>query len=150
MYKKVKTKTTNQKNSRGIALGVLELEDVNKICDIFKNNFSEIWQVDLDYNKDYLERLDNYIEDIRLTEEIIPFSYIKLMISYTVGRCLISEFGGNWFKKDKNNLTAPGINISKNIQVFPFTKVNKQFKNGSEDSILGLSIAIQSMLRMNF
>src|SRR4051812_20860053 len=88
----------------------------------------------LAYDQASVEWLDEYIERLRkqkYAEEDID-KLINVFGSF-LGECIRHQFGGQWVDEQDNWL----IRFDPQNAVFPFNKVLKQFKNGSEagDSI---------------
>lgn len=126
-----------------------KVDEINEMCDVWKNEMSEKYGVELEYNKQYVKMLDKFIEEIRLESDSELYEDNLIMIGLSLGQCFISEYGGIWIEKDDDEHTDTCVLISEVLTVFPFNKVYKQFNNGSEDSIEGLFNCTKAIIELN-
>lgn len=86
------------------------------------------------YDAQSVAWLDGYIERQRarddLTQELID-GLVNVFGSY-LGECVIACYGGSWENEDGQWRVSFDVGNA----VYPFSKVRKQFQNGSEDSIM--------------
>ncbi|HSK72888.1 MAG TPA: hypothetical protein VK892_14395 [Pyrinomonadaceae bacterium] len=108
------------------------LEELKYKAEVVIKMFAETKNVNLDYDEKSIKYLDSYINEIReeFRQEIID-KLISIFGSF-LGETIRLNHGGNW--EIINNEFA--VRVNDKVAVFPFSKVRKQFKNGSEDSIL--------------
>ncbi|MFZ2444834.1 MAG: hypothetical protein WAW37_00610 [Syntrophobacteraceae bacterium] len=89
--------------------------------------------IDFGYNDESVAWLDGYINDLRKDalpkETLVPL--VGVLGSF-LGECVIHRFGGTWQYVDGRFAVAfDDLNM-----VFPLTKVEKQFQDGPEESVL--------------
>lgn len=86
----------------------------------------------LAYDERSVEWLDGFIE--RQRERMSPDEAVNIsqMLGCFLGECIIENFGGEW-QQTEHGL---GVIFSDGNAGFPLNKVEKQFKNGAEDSVL--------------
>lgn len=125
-----------------------KVDEINEICDVWKNEMSEMSGVELEYDKQYVKLLDKFIEEIRLEPYSESYEDNLILIGFSLGRCFISEYGGIWLEKDQDEYTDTCVLISNTTTIYPFTKVYKQFNNGSEDSIYAMFVLFTGFFDM--
>ena len=90
---------------------------------------------ELGFNEESVEWIDGFIERQRSQEgfEIESVRGLVNNLGSFLGVCMCEELGGEW-KQQSNGQLA--VEFSDGNAAFPFNKVQKQFANGEEDSIL--------------
>lgn len=113
-------------------------EAIRQNAEVVVKHFASQLDVELGYNSDSVKWLDGYIE--RNRKEMRQETRDKLINIFGsfLGECIKSEFGGNWTFSENGF----GIEFPTKTMAFPFNKVEKQFLNGSEDSIYSFFTAI--------
>lgn len=87
--------------------------------------------IEFGYNIESVAWVDSFIEHQRnCSDQNIIDGLINTLGSY-LGECIIKCYGGYW----QNINGAWCVCFDEKNMAFPFTKVNKQFTNGQEDSI---------------
>ncbi|HLM01059.1 MAG TPA: hypothetical protein VK400_08370 [Pyrinomonadaceae bacterium] len=88
-------------------------------------------QQNLAYDEESVAWLDGYIERNRLNWDAQTGEKLANILGSFLGECIRLNFGGEW------QMTEYGLGIafSDGNVTFPFTKIRKQIRNGSEDSI---------------
>ena len=113
-------------------------EAIQQNAEVVVKQFASQLDVELGYNLDSVKWLDGYIERIRMEiKEKTRDKLINIFGSF-LGECLKKEFGGNWTFSENGF----GIEFPDKTTAFPFNKVEKQFLNGSGDSIYSFFTAI--------
>ena len=106
-------------------------EAIRQNAEIIVNQFASQLDVELGYNSDSVKWLDGYIERNRTKiREETRDKLINIFGSF-LGECMKKEFDGNWTFSENGF----GIEFPDKTTAFPFNKVEKQFLNGSGDSI---------------
>jgi hypothetical protein len=104
---------------------------IRENAELVINTCKQQMNVTLAYNEKSVAWVDDYIERNRKTLSENQVEALINVIGSFLGECIQRNYGGIWSQRDE------GLAIcfdSKNC-VFPFNKVEKQFINGSEDSI---------------
>ena len=113
-------------------------EAIQQNAEVVVKQFASQLDVELGYNLDAVKWLDGYIQRNRLEiKEKTRDKLINIFGSF-LGECLKKEFGGNWTFSENGF----GIEFPDKTTAFPFNKVEKQFLNGSGDSIYSFFTAI--------
>ena len=98
------------------------------------------------YNRASVEWLDGYIErlraDGRFSQE--ETKNISVVFACFLGECIRATYGGEWRKQNG----AWGVFFKDSSGAFPFSKVHKQFEDGSEggESILSFFEVLPKIL----
>ncbi len=103
--------------------------------------FRENLDTELTYDAAGVERVDAYIERMRVRmrpEE--RWGLVSTLASF-VGECIIHTYGGQWVEKDG----TWGVQVNERVWANPFGKVEKQFDNGPEDSVAGFFRCIPAL-----
>ncbi len=95
-------------------------------------NLSQHAGFELGFNEESVEWIDGFIERQRAREGFEPGGLLNTLGSF-LGECMCQELGCKW-KHQPNGQLA--VEFSDGNAAFPFNKVQKQFANGEEDSIL--------------
>lgn len=96
--------------------------------------------VDFSFTPASIQWLDGYIERVRHAAP--DKQALAQPIGSYFGETLRRVYGGKWVDSDGQ----PAIEIEPGLVVFPFNKVRKQLKNGSEDSIQSMFTSTAVML----
>ena len=60
-----------------------------------------------------------------------------------IGECIVRTFGGSWTQ----NKGSWGVQVNESVWACPFIKVQKQFDNGSEDSVASYFRSIAAVIK---
>ena len=85
------------------------------------------------YDLKSVEWLDDYIQLERVRSDFTPGRLQELIEKFGsyLGECIIWCYGGHW----ENESGRWRVSFDDGNAVYPFSKVQKQFENGAEDSI---------------
>lgn len=89
--------------------------------------------VELGYTQESVEWADGYVERLRQSVDAETASQVSKFVGAFLGECIIANYGGAW----REGEGTWGVYFDEKNAAFPFAKVQKQFENGAEDSILG-------------
>lgn len=109
-----------------------QLENIRRNAELVVKVFAENNNVNLDFDENSVEWLDGYIERNRENFDEETINRLVGVLGSFLGECICRNFGGEW-SQDENGLA---VKFDENNAVFPFNKIEKQFRNGAEDSIL--------------
>lgn len=90
--------------------------------------------IELRYDSQSLEILEDYITNIKGHFDTSQMQQILAMIGCFLGETFIENFGGTWDLWEDNWM----IRFDENNFVFPISKVFKYYKNGQEDSFTSM------------
>ena len=101
-------------------------------------------QLNLKYNLESVKFLEGFIERVKseMTEEELK-GLINSCTAF-LGECIVRNYGGNWL----NTNGEMSVAFDNENKVFALTKVEKQFKNGLEDSIYSFYISIPAIFNL--
>ena len=90
--------------------------------------------VNVSFDKIAVEWLDGYV--IRQHEQGNPDNLEGLIstLGSFFGECIVQTYGGYWFEGEHGWC----VRFNEKNAVFPFAKIEKQLRNGSEDSVLSM------------
>ncbi|HEX8458658.1 MAG TPA: hypothetical protein VF656_15285 [Pyrinomonadaceae bacterium] len=110
------------------------MEDrIKQNAELVIRQMSQVSGFDFGYDAQSVAWLDGYIERRRVRADITPEvvnGLVSVFGSY-LGECVIRCYGGYWENEDGQWR----VSFDRANAVYPFTKVQKQFQNGPEDSI---------------
>ena len=109
--------------------------EITNLANSLIKTVSEGIGVNLRFDRESVEWVDGYIERIRPNLEGSFIEGLSNSIGAFLGESIIAKYGGEWRQSEEG---AWGIFFDEKNAVFPFSKVEKQFVNGPEDSILSL------------
>ncbi len=98
-----------------------------------------------DYDAASVEWLDGYIERQRENlagNEATVNRLVSVLGSY-LGECIRRVYGGEWRRGEQ----GIGVYFTETVAAFPFNKMQKQFANGSGDSVYSFFRVIPALLR---
>ena len=100
-------------------------------ADLVVRTMRDGFDTELSFDHAGVEWIDGYINDLRgvLAAERRP-AVVDRLASF-VGECIIRTYGGVWVEKEG----WWGVRVSERIWACPFSKIEKQFENGPEDSV---------------
>ena len=111
-------------------------------CEALAARFVEVISrdagVELGYTQESVEWADGYVERLRQTVDEETALQLSKFVGAFLGECIIANFGGAW----REGEGAWGVYFDGENAAFPFAKVQKQFENGAEDSILSFYTVI--------
>ena len=110
------------------------MEDrIKQNAELVIRQMSQVSGFDFGYDAQSVAWLDGYIERQRARADITPEvvnGLVNVFGSY-LGECVTRCYGGYWENEDGQWR----VSFDRANAVYPFTKVQKQFQNGPEDSI---------------
>lgn len=89
-------------------------------------------QLKLEYDSDSVKFLEGFIERTKVNIEKDYWNGLINSCGAFLGECIIENYGGTWEEDENGNI---GVFFDNENVAYPFSKVNKQFENGLEDSI---------------
>jgi hypothetical protein len=101
--------------------------------------FSKLAKIEFDYSEESIEWIDGFIERNRTAD---PEKMADVIGSY-LGNAIVKNFGGRWVSVRD----TVGVELEGDVVTFPMAKVEKQFVNGAEDSILAFYRVIPVLVR---
>ena len=110
------------------------MEDkIKENAELVLKQMRQVSGIDFGYDAESIAWLDGYIERQRartdITQELVQ-GLVNVFGSY-LGECVIKCYGGYWEIEEGHWR----VSFNENNALYPFSKVQKQFENGSEDSI---------------
>ena len=107
-------------------------------ADLVASTMREKLGVDLAFDRAGVEWVDGYID--RLGESYPAEKRRGLVdrLACFAGECIIRTCGGEWVQKEG----WWGVQVSERLWACPFTKIDKQFENGAEDSVASFFTSI--------
>ncbi len=90
---------------------------------------------ELGYDERSVEWLDGFIERQRLRLEPDKFAGISQTLGSFLGECICRNFAGRWEENEHGAAVVFSGDNGGNA-CFPINKVEKQFANGADDSVL--------------
>jgi len=87
------------------------------------------------YNSDSVKWVEGFIERQRVRSDLSKEEMQQLVsnLGSFLGECVIACFGGEW----RQHGPTWGVAFDENNMAFPFSKVEKQFAGGMEESVDG-------------
>lgn len=107
--------------------------------------FAESHTVVLDYDEKSIQFLDDFINQSGSKYNENQQSQLADFFGSFLGECIRKIYGGNWEFINGD----PAIRFDEKNAVFPFNKVEKQFRNGAEDSILSFYQVVPIVFKIN-
>jgi hypothetical protein len=89
--------------------------------------------VNLTFDRESVAWTDAFIERLRPAIDETMIRDLSVTMGAFLGECIRTSYGGEWRRNEDGDW---GIYFDDSNAIFPFAKVQKQFQNGSEDSIL--------------
>lgn len=114
-----------------------ELTMPEQLCDTAERlivTFREHMNKELTFDGESVEWIDGYIERMRPHFPADKRSGLVTSLGAFVRECMIRNYGGQWMERDG----SWGVQVSKRIWACPFSKIEKQFENGSVDSVASM------------
>jgi hypothetical protein len=99
--------------------------------------------VELTFNRTSVAWTDDFIERLRPAIDETLMEGLSISIGAFLGECVRASYGGEWRQSEDG---AWGVYFYDMNAAFPFAKVQKQIKNGREDSILSFYEVISIVL----
>lgn len=100
---------------------------------------------ELGFNEETIKFLEGFIERQRARTPGERFEGLINTLGSFLGECIIRNFGGTWVQEEDGTI---GLKFTGNERAFPFTKVEKQFQNGLEDSIYSFYTVIPKFFKL--
>jgi hypothetical protein len=100
--------------------------------------------VELRFDAESVKWLDGYIERNRNQLDAATKSKLGDVFGSYLGEALVRTYGGQWEQYQDTWC----VSFGKDNKAFPFAKVAKQFKNGSEDSIYSFFCAVPAVFKL--
>lgn len=123
------------------ALSAKAREAIEKNAALVRRTMPDVAGIPFEYDEASVEWLDGYIDRMRGQFGDEPGRLSQVLASY-IGESIRHAYGGRWVDAED----GIGIEIRPDFIVFPFNKVNKQFENGPEDSVLSFYQSIPALL----
>ena len=120
-------------------------EQIKEFAESFVTKCSERVGVNLQYDRDSVAWVSDYIERVRLHLDEASLDGLVNWIGSFLGECLIGNYGGEWRESEGMWGVFFSEANDKNA-AFPFNKVRKQLVNGAGDSILSFYDVIPIIL----
>jgi hypothetical protein len=111
------------------------VEKIKHNSELVINQMNQFSGIDFGYNAESVAWLDGFIERQRARPDTTPEMVQELagVLGSYLGECIIRCYGGHW----ENEGGQWRVSFDDNNAVYPFSKVKKQFENGTGDSIKG-------------
>ena len=122
-----------------------QLENIKRNAELVIKIFGENNGIDLGYDSDSVKWLDGFIERQRENADDEKIQSLSGVLGSFLGECIIKNFGGKW-EQTEDGLA---VKFDDGNAAFPFNKVQKQFKNGSDDSIFSFYQTIPLIFNFN-
>ena len=113
-------------------------EKLRANADLVVRTVRENLDTELTFDQTGVEWVDGYINRLRGSIAADKQSLLVSTLASFVGECIIRTFGGTWVEKDG----WWGVQVSERIWACPFAKIQKQFENGLEDSVVSFFTCI--------
>jgi hypothetical protein len=123
------------------ALSAEAREAIDKNSQLVRSRMPEVAGIPFEYDEASVEWLDGYINRMRDQFGDEPGRLSQVLASY-IGESIRRRYGGRWVDTEG----SIGVEIRPDFIVFPFNKVDKQFENGPEDSVLSFYRSIPVLL----
>lgn len=108
-----------------------QLENIRRNAELVVETFAENNSVELDFDEESVEWIDGYIEKNRADWSPETAERLSVVLGSFLGECICRNYGGEWRETEHGF----GVAFDGGNAAYPFNKVAKQIKNGSEDSI---------------
>lgn len=122
-----------------------QLENIRKNAELVIKVIGENNGVELAFDAGSVEWLDGFIERQRENADDEKIRSLSSVLGSFLGECIINNFGGQW-EQTENGLA---VRFDDGNAAFPFNKTEKQFRNGSDDSIFSFYQTIPLILNLN-
>lgn len=99
--------------------------------------------VELTFDRTSVAWTDEFIERLRPAIDETLLDGLSSSIGAFLGECIRASYGGEWRQSEDG---AWGVYFDDMNAAYPFAKVQKQLKNGREDSILSFYEVIPIVL----
>ena len=136
--------------SKSSLLKLNQLEE--KTVNIFKEHFG----IDLNKDSESIKYLSEFITVKSSEFELEEQEAWLNLIGAFLGQAIINVYGGSWIEIDTPNaydrdfeLSNPCVELHDGSVCFPFARVQKQLKNGEENSIYSYLIFFATYLGKN-
>lgn len=123
----------------------LLLEKIRANAEIVLAGARDRLDVEIDFDEGGVRWLDGYIERNREALDSTTIDSLVDIFGSFLGECIIRSYGGAWREVEERL----GVYFNEKNAVYPFSKVAKQFKNGSEDSVLSLFTLIPDVFKLS-
>lgn len=99
--------------------------------------------VELSFDRASVAWTDEFIERLRYGIDETLIDGLSVSIGAFLGECIRASYGGEWRQSEDGSW---GVYFDDMNAAYPFAKVQKQLKNGKEDSILSFYEVIPMVL----
>jgi hypothetical protein len=123
-------------------------EKIKANAELVIKQMGQVSGFDFGYDAESIAWLDGYIQRQRARTDITPElvqGLVNVFGSY-LGECVIKCYGGYWENEDGEWR----VSFNESNAVYPFSKVQKQFENGAEDSIKSFFEVIPIVFESSF
>ena len=121
-----------------------ELEGIRSNAELVAEQMRPLSGLAFDYDAASVEWLDGYIERQRerLADDIRAVNRLVSVLGSYLGECIRRAYGGEWRRSEQ----GLGVYFTETVAAFPFNKTQKQFANGSGDSVYSFFRVIPALL----
>jgi hypothetical protein len=121
-----------------------QIRNIRANAELVVRMFAKETDFGFGYNRESVQWLDAYIEQIRNTQRTNEeFNQLVSNLGSFLGEAIIRSFGGKWsFDQRGWAILWDDFNL-----VYPFMKVAKQLRNGESDSIFSFYAVTGAMRR---
>jgi hypothetical protein len=110
-----------------------EIDKIHELAALAIQQFQSLVSFPFGYTAESVEWVDGFIERNRLSQSAEQQEGLVNVIGSYLGEAIIANYGGAWARD--NVFETWGVCLGGENWAFPFAKVQKQYENGSGDSI---------------
>lgn len=110
-----------------------QLKELRRVSSLFIRGIEETFGRKLGYDIESLRQLDAIIQEGWDGQPPEKFDEVISSFGTYLGEVLTKTFGGDWVQSENHAELA--VQLSGDLLVFPFSKMEKRFRNGMQDSI---------------
>jgi hypothetical protein len=118
-------------------------QNFKSLADNFVSTAARDSGVSLTFDRASVAWTDEFIERLRPAIHESLIDGLSVSIGAFLGECVRASYGGEWRRSEDGTW---GVYFDDMNAAFPFAKVQKQLKNGKEDSILSFYEVIPVVL----
>ncbi len=122
-----------------------QFENIRKNAELVIKVIGENNNVELGFDSESVEWLDGFIERQRTRADDETIKSLTSVLGSFLGECIRENYGGEW-RQTENGLA---VEFDGGNAVFPFNKTEKQFCNGSDDSVFSFYQTIPLVFNLN-
>jgi hypothetical protein len=122
-----------------------QLEAIKENAELVRSFASNQDGVEYKCNEDAVRWLDGFINDQFRTADQAAKNNLVQNLGCFLGECILNTWDGEWRYSSDYGL---GIYFTEKDAVFPFSKVDKQLKNGPDDSVYAMFTSLPALLKL--